>query len=214
MDELITGTQGSIQWVLRVLLSCSFGFQPRDCGEVGTVTVEALDAYGNRATEYSGTVAVTSTDNSAVLPASSGLTAGLGTFTVTLKTVGLQSISATDSVASTITGTQTAITVDPAAAFSFAVTGFPSPTTAGIAGTVSVEALDAYGNRATGYSGTVIITSTDGSATMPAPGSLIAGIGTFTVTLKTAGLSSITATDLATSTIIGTQVRLRLLPAL
>jgi len=95
--------------------------------------------------------------------------------------------------------------VSPSGAAYFVVSGFPSPIAAGIAGIVSVEALDAYGNRATGYLGTVIITSTDFSATLPASGSLTAGIGTFTVTLKTVGSWSITATDSVASTITGTQ---------
>jgi hypothetical protein len=68
---------------------------------------------------------------------------------------------------------------------------------------VTVTAKDAYGNTATGYTGTVHFTSSDGQATLPANSTLTNGTGTFTVTLKTAGSRSITATDTVTSSITG-----------
>ena len=50
----------------------------------------------------------------------------------------------------------------------FVVSGFPSPTVAGVAHSVTVTAMDAYGNTATGYAGTVKITSSDSQAVLPA----------------------------------------------
>ena len=47
----------------------------------------AKDPFGNTVTGYAGTVAITSSDGAAVLPANAGLTNGLGTFSVTLVTV-------------------------------------------------------------------------------------------------------------------------------
>jgi hypothetical protein len=44
---------------------------------------------------------------------------------------------------------------------SFGVAGFPSSTTAGVAGTITVTAKDGNGNILTGYTGTVHFTSTD-----------------------------------------------------
>ena len=55
-------------------------------------------------------------------------------------------------------------TVNPGTATHFSVAGFPNPTGAGSAGSVTVTALDAYGNTATGYTGTVKLTSSDGQA--------------------------------------------------
>ena len=60
----------------------------------------------------------------------------------------------------------------------------------------------------TGYTGTVHFTSSDGSAVLPANYTFTAGdAGThvFSVTLKTAGTQSITATDTVTGSITGTQ---------
>ncbi|MBV9123909.1 MAG: hypothetical protein JO112_11175, partial [Planctomycetes bacterium] len=62
---------------------------------------------------YSGTVQLTSSDPGAVLPASMLLTHGVGTFTVTLNTPGLQSIRASDgTLADSLGGSQTGIIVD------------------------------------------------------------------------------------------------------
>jgi hypothetical protein len=191
---------------------------PVTAGTAGKVTVTAKDQFGNVATGYAGTVAITSSDPLAVLPASAGLTSGVGTFSVTLKTAGTQTITATDTVTSSITGTQTGITVNPASAASFSVTGFPSPITAGTPGTVTVTALDPYGNVATGYTGTVAITTSDTGKGVVLPAnyqftSTNAGIHTFSVTLVTAGTQTITATDTVTSSITGTQTGITVNPA-
>ena len=69
-----------------------------------SVTVTALDANGNTAIGYTGTVAVTTSDSAAVLPGNHTLTSGVGTFSVTLNTVGTQTVTATDTVTSTIAG--------------------------------------------------------------------------------------------------------------
>jgi len=120
------------------------------------------------------------------------------TFSVTLKTAGTQSVTATDTVTS-ISGSQSGIVVTPAAATTLVVSGLASPQSAGVAGSITVTALDAYGNTATGYSGTVHFSSSDGAAVLPADATLSAGVGTFSVTLKTAGTQSVTATDTITA---------------
>ncbi len=84
-------------------------------GAAFNFTVTALAASGQTATTYSGTVHFTSTDGQAVLPANSALVNGTGTFSVTLKTVGSQTITATDTSAP-ITGTSSSINVSAAAA--------------------------------------------------------------------------------------------------
>ena len=113
------------------------------------------------------------------------------TFTrVTLKTVGTQSITATDTGTATITGTVSGITVIPGRV-ARSVSGYPNPTTAGTAHNVTVTAEDASGNTTTAYTGTVHFTSSDGQAVLPANYTFTAGdAGTHTfagVTLKTAG---------------------------
>jgi hypothetical protein len=153
----------------------------------------------------------TSSDAQAVLPANYTFTstdAGKHTFAngVTLKTAGTQSITATDTVNSSLTGTQSPITVNPASASHIMVTA-PSNVTHGVAFNITVTMLDAFGNVATGYLGTVKFTSSDGAAMLPPNYPFTAadaGIHTFSVILNTIGTQSITVTDTIFSSITGT----------
>jgi hypothetical protein len=86
---------------------------------VGTafdITVTALDASNNVAASYTGTVHFTSTDAQAMLPANSTLTNGTGTFSATMKTVGSQTITATDTATVSITGSSSSINVSASTA--------------------------------------------------------------------------------------------------
>ena len=164
-------------------------------GSSVSVTVTAVDQYGNLVTGYSGLVHFTSSDGQAVLSADSGLANGVGSFSVTLKTSGSQTVTATDTVSSEITGASGSILVGSGTEVSLVVSGFPSSTVAGVAHSVTVTAKDAYGNVANGYAGIVSITSSDGKAVLPASAGLTSGVGSFSVTLETAGTQSITASD-------------------
>jgi hypothetical protein len=192
---------------------------PATAGTAGTFTVTVQDAFGNTATGYRGTVHFTSSDGPAVLPADYTFTAadgGVHTFMATLKTAGTQSITATDTVEASVTGTQGGIVVSPAATSALRVTDFPSPTTAGALGGVLVTALDAYGNVTPGYTGTVHLTSSDGQAALEADHTFTAadaGRYSFGAVLKTAGTQSITATDTANPAITGAQSGIVVNPA-
>ncbi len=183
---------------------------PTTAGTSPTVTVTALDASNNPVPGYTGTVHFTSTDAAATLPSDYTFVSadgGTHAFTATLKTAGSQSLTATDTVTGSITGTQ-AVTVSPATASHFTVTGFPSPTTPGISHSFTVTALDAYGNAATGYVGTIHITSTDLAAVLPSDYAFTGsdnGTHTFTATLNTAGAQTLTAMDTVSATLTGSQ---------
>jgi hypothetical protein len=172
-------------------------------GTAFNLTVTALDQFNNTATTYSGTVHFTSSDGGATLPANSTLTNGTGTFAVTLRAAGNQTLTATDTVTSSITGTSNTSAVSAASATHFTVST-PSTATAGTAFNFTVTAQDQFNNTATTYSGTVHFTSSDGQATLPADTSLTNGVGTFSATLKTAGSQTITGTDSLNSSIRGT----------
>jgi hypothetical protein len=161
----------------------------------------------------------TSTDAQAGLPADYtfvGGDNGLHSFSVTLKTAGTQSITATDKTTATISGTESGITVAAAAASKVVVSGFPTSITAGTAGTVTVMAQDGFGNLASGYGGTVHFTSTDNQASLPANYTFVSadkGSHSFSVTLKTAGNQSVTATDQSNASLTGTQSGISVTPA-
>ncbi len=92
-----------------------------DAGYPASMTVTMVDSNNNTVTSYSGTVRFTSSDAAAVLPPESALTNGTKTFSVSLGTVGVQSITATDTQAPSITGTTGPVTVNKTAAPSIGV---------------------------------------------------------------------------------------------
>jgi hypothetical protein len=196
-------------------LKVSAATNPTVAGAPHSVTVTALDSNGNTATAYTGTIHFTSSDPSAVLPADYTFIAadkGVHKFTaaLTLKTVGSKSVTATDKATASIHGTQSGIVVTPAAARTFTVSVAANPTVAGAAHSVTVTALDADGNVATGYTGTIHFTSSDAQAVLPGDYTFSAGDAgshkfTGALTLKTAGARSVTVTDIAHSSIKGSQ---------
>ena len=133
---------------------------------------------------------------------------GVHTFSATLKTASVQSLTATDTAAASIAGSQAGITVTPAAVSTFTVAGFPTLATPGVAAAFTVTARDTFGNIATGYLGKVHFTSSDSQAVVPADYTFLTGdngVHAFTATLKTTGPQSLTATDATTASITGSQ---------
>jgi hypothetical protein len=182
---------------------------PTTAGTAGNFTVTAQDTHGNTLTGYTGTIQFTSSDPQAVLPADYTFTAadqGSHTFSATLKTAGLQALFAIDTTIPSTNGGQISIQVNPAVATHFVLSG-PSSITAGTAFSVTVTAEDAYGNIATGYTGTVHFTDSVGGATLPHNYTFTAGdngLHTFTgVKLRTRGLQTITVIDTAFGSITG-----------
>src|SRR6185436_18172566 len=124
-------------------------------------------------------------------------------FAVTLKTAGIRTVTATDTAYPAITGSQT-VTVNAGPATHYTVTGLIT-TTAGTAQLATVTARDTFENTATAYAGTVHLTSTDAAAVLGANSTLTSGVGSFAVTLKTAGIRTVTATDMAYPATTGSQ---------
>jgi hypothetical protein len=181
------------------------------------VTVTAKDPYGNTATGYAGTVHFTTsdTDPGVALPQDYTFGAsdnGSHTFAngVTLVTLGDQTVTATDLANPALTATATVNVKSPSAATHLSVSA-PSGATAGAAFGVTVTALDANNNTATGYLGTVHFKTSDAGTGVALPQDYtftVADKGghTFTdgVTLVTAGSQTVTATDVVTGSITGT----------
>src|SRR5207342_2943170 len=116
---------------------------------------------------YTGTVHFTSNDGAATLPGDytfTGGDAGVHTFSnaYTLKTAGSRTVTATDTVTGSITGTSASITVSPAATSALVLSGTPASVTAGNAASVTVTAKDAFGNTTPTYTGTIAFSSSDG----------------------------------------------------
>src|SRR5207247_297687 len=125
------------------------------------------------------------------------------------KTAASQTVTGTDTVTSSISGTTSTITVNHASATHYTVSASVGSTTAGSAFNVTVTALDAYSNTDTGYTGIVHFTSSDSQAVLPSNYTFVggdAGVHTFTngVTLKTAASQTVTEAHTSNISINGT----------
>jgi hypothetical protein len=171
-------------------------------GTAFNITVTALGDSGQMVASYSGTVHFSSSDPQFVPPANLTITNGTGTFSVTLKTAGGQTITATDT--NSLTGTSGAIPVSATAATQFSVTAATAASLTGATFKFTVTAQDAFKNTATSYAGTLNFTSSDSKAVLPANNSsLTNGTKDFSAVLQTVGSESITATDTITASITG-----------
>jgi predicted outer membrane repeat protein len=170
-------------------------------GAAATFTVMVRDASGNTVTGYLGTLHFSSSDGQASLPADYTFTSsdnGVHTFSATLKAAGTQSLTVKDTATSNLTATQSGITVQPGAASQLVISG-PSSINAGKTFTLTVVAMDAYGNVATSYAGTLHFTSSDSSGSMPSDYAFTMndqGQHSFSgVKLRKKGTQTITITD-------------------
>src|SRR5262249_40073969 len=147
------------------------------------ITVNAVDAFFNPVTTVTDTVSFASSDGFASLPGAAPLSSGTQTFSVTLKTIGSQTLTASDSTDGGKTpDTSSAITVTPGAFARLQLlvpgetaapgsatgkTGTPAVQTAGTAFSVIVNAVDTNWN-VINTNDTVAITSSDPNAVLPA----------------------------------------------
>lgn len=210
-SESVLGTAGvAVKFVATAMPATT-------AGAAQSVTVTAYDAFGNIAVDYSGTVIFSSSDAQASLPFYTFTAADNGshTFSVVLRTAGSQSLTVRDWLNGSINATQTGISVSAAAAASVSFTTFPD-TTAGVAQSFAVTLRDAYGNIATGYRGTVNVSSSDTLAALPAAYTFTAadaGVHTFSATLKTSGGQTLVVTDSVNTAITFMQRDIHVAPA-
>ncbi len=206
----ITGSQSGIVIPLNdaaVSLTVSGFPSPQTAGAEGSFTVTAKTSGGTTSTSYSGTVHFTTSSALAGLPSDYTFVPGdngVHTFSgVTLKSTGSHSITATDTSKSFVTGSQSGITVTGGSATGFVLSGLSNSSRINSPARITVTVLDAYGNTATGYTGTVSFTSSDSSASLPSNYSFSsgdAGVHTFTgLTLNTLGTQSVTVSDTVSS---------------
>jgi hypothetical protein len=142
------------------------------------IKITALDQSGNPVTNYNGSVNLTSSDGQTVFVSAADITLNNGTATVavTLNTPNAVTLTA---ASGTLTGTSASVTVTPPVS-SFTVSAAQTQVTAGSPFSVTVRAVDQYGNIVSGYNGPVTLTSSDGQAvTVTGGASLNGGMGLF-----------------------------------
>ncbi|MGF7082021.1 T9SS type A sorting domain-containing protein [Mucilaginibacter sp. UYCu711] len=189
-------------------------------GATLNVTVNAVDAVWNVITSTTDVVNLSSTDANAVLPANTSLVAGTTTLSVTVKTAGARTITATDVTNPAKTGSTSASVTVSAGAFiklqllvpgetaaagtATGKTGTPTGASAGTAFAITVNAVDAYWNKVTSVVDFVQFTTTDANGVVPANTQLALGTKSFTTTtgpnLKTPGTQTITVADFTDGT--------------
>jgi hypothetical protein len=167
-----------------------------------TVHVVAEDAQNDLVSNYTGTADLGSSDKSALLPASVTFEHGYASFQVTFATQGQQTVTTTDNINASITGATTANVANPAVATHF-VLYLSQGVATGVALTVQVAAEDAENNFVSNYAGTANLTSSDGSAMLPATVTFQNGHATFQVTFATSGQQTVTAMDTVNATLVG-----------
>ncbi len=178
------------------------GFPTTDVtGTAHAFTITAVSAAGKTVTNYTGTVQITSSD-AAFAPFDVHFIAsskGVVKTTATLTTLGNQSLTATDG--SGITGTESNITVvSPATRLGIAESS--TRITAGGQVTVTVTGLTASKQTDSLFADTLVLATSDPHAQVVAQ-PIAGGVQTFTVTLTTAEIQTITLTDLTRPTIRG-----------
>jgi Big-like domain-containing protein/flagellar hook capping protein FlgD len=130
-----------------------------------TVNVYATDAYWNLVPSADNVRVVSNTDNSEVVTPSSGaLLNGFRQFTVTLNTIGTQTLTSSDLTNGSITGmTSPGIQVIPAGTSRFAFDPITGPLTAGVPVTVTIHAVDSGGNTVPTYAADAILAANTGT---------------------------------------------------
>ena len=182
------------------------------------VTVEALTADQNIATNFTGTVHLASSDPQASLPAQYTFTladGGLKSFdaTAVLRTAGVQTI--TIEGADGETSGSAKVTVKAAAVDKLQAASFPSGLGAGQQGNFLVTAYDVYGNVADGYTGEVSIATNNPNVVLSGAHLYNAndkGTHAFGITFQKAGMWSLTAQDSNVSHLTSEQTGIDVVP--
>jgi hypothetical protein len=196
----------------------SFATSIPSAGTADVLTISVMDTTGKPVAGLAG--------SAFTLTLSGGTSAGpfgAVTETATKGTYQTTFTGATAGTADTLTVTVSGVvltprptlTVTPAAAALFVLSGFPSQLAAGTSTTFTLTARDLFGNLATGYRGTANFTSSDASAVLPANYTFTAvdaGVHAFTARLLSAGTQSVTATDVASVSLTATQGNIAVFP--
>ena len=146
-------------------------------GQNGNIVLTSLSGLGLAPLAFYGGP----TQTMALLPGSPALGAGIAVTGVTTDQHGVPRGNVLDIGAYQATATQ------------LDVSGFPSSTAPGVSHSFTVNAVNPFGQPALDFNSPVTFSSSDPSATLPTGKSLVAGQGTFTATLNTSGVQSITA---------------------
>ncbi len=171
-------------------------------GVAARYTVEAVDAQGNVDTNFADHVDFRSNDPNAILPQELKLPSGTATVSVIFTTAGQQTVTVRDLATRSINATSAGVAVVPGSVVALTISA-PSNVEVNAPATLTVTAIDAYGNTVTGDADTVKLATKASGTNLPGSLSLVNGVATTTVAFTTPGKKTIAATDASTSGITG-----------
>jgi FlgD Ig-like domain len=153
-----------------------------------TAGVYATDTWWNPVVS-GDQVRITSSDPAAGLPAAAALTNGFRAFSVSLGTVGTQTLTASDLTSGSVQSmTSVGIAVIPSAADHFVIASIASPQVAGVPVAVTVRAVDAAGNTVPNFGGDANLSANTGAGSIsPSLISFTNGVWTGPITFRGAG---------------------------
>jgi len=178
-----------------------------NAGSAITVLEEDVNSATVTSAADSVALSVTYPDNSVHPLGSVTAVNGVATFNLSATALTLSGSYHYTASFGTLTSALATEVVNPAATSHFTVTS-TTAAVVGVAFNATVTALDQFNNIATAYAGTVHLTSSDTTATLPANYTFVAGdagVHILAVQLNTAGTQSVTATDTVTGSITGSQ---------
>ncbi len=202
--SLTSAASSSVSIVAGTATTVTITTEPGNFSAGGSTTVVATakDANGNVATNGSGSVTLTQTSGPGATFTGFGATAlssGTATFTISTTTAGSYTITAHDGSINSVASTS--FTVAPGVATAFTIATIANQT-AGTSFPVTITAVDQYGNTATSYANSQVITFTGPlmspnftSPIYPATVSFSGGIGSATITLYDAVSTTLTASQ-------------------
>ncbi len=183
-------------------------------GDAFAVEVWATDAYWNPLPS-GDTVRITSSDAAASTPVSGALSNGFRQFTLSLGTVGSQTLTVSDQSNGSIQGmTSASIMVIPSGVHHFVVMPVTGPVSAGAAVSVTIRATDSSGNTIPTYNGDAILSANTGPQSITPQAIVFTnGLWTGSIVFRGAGGSvSFTCSDFGAPPRTGTSNNFEVLP--
>jgi hypothetical protein len=184
-------------------------------GQNFQVEVYATDDYWNPRSS-SDVVRITSSDPGASTPVSGAMSNGFAQFTLSLGTVGTQTLTVNDMTNGSIQGmTSAGIQVGPTAADHFEIDPISSPVTAGAPIPVTIRATDVGGNTIPTFAGNAVLLANTGPGSITPEAIIFAnGVWTGNMVFRGAGGAvSVTCSDFAAPPHVGTSNSFQVLPA-
>jgi len=184
-------------------------------GQTFSVDVYGTDEYWNPVPS-SDQVRITSSDAGASTPVTGNLVNGHAQFTVSLATIGTQTLTVSDQTNGAVQGmTSSGILVIPSAPDHFVIDPIASPVIAGEAVPVAIRATDVGGNTIPDYSGDARLLANTGSGSiLPEAITFVNGVWTGNIEFRGAGGSvAFTCSDYSIPPHTGVSNNFEVLPA-